>query len=150
MTEGDINNTDPEDRVKAMEEIEKLVEEEDYGDRERTDYILSYVQDEFGDDKVIPQGDGVTFRERRGLARDKGDSRQLSEKILSKCEHVKRVLIISANDTGDDGAGILFERSGDGVEMVEQWHGYQGAVGEDVRGYFQEEHRIRGTAIGAF
>jgi hypothetical protein len=67
--------------------------------------------------------------------------------IMSECVYADRVLIVSANDTSDSGAGILFERKEDGsVEKVDEETGYHGAKGKDVTGYFRDEHNISGKA----
>lgn len=69
------------------------------------------------------------------------------DEIIDESEaETGRVLIINANDTSDSGTGRLYELTEDGLELVEEEHGYEGARGHDVTGYFREEHNINGRA----
>lgn len=71
----------------------------------------------------------------------------VAKEILKDCPYAERVLVIHANDTSDSGKGYLYQLDDDGeFEKVDEWAGYEGAVGRDVAGYFREEHRISGLA----
>lgn len=66
------------------------------------------------------------------------------------------IVVVSANDTSDSGYGSLFRvtLANDGskderfnehpVKQIDSMHGYEGARGSDVTGYFRKEHGIRG------
>lgn len=68
----------------------------------------------------------------------------------------EHIIVVSANDTSDRGNGTLFRvtRRSDGapdqrfnehpVKEIDHMQGYEGAVGEDVTGYFRKEHGIKG------
>lgn len=57
-----------------------------------------------------------------------------------------RILAIRISDSTHAGDGILFNVNKDGtVERIEEWSGYCGAKGADVRGYFREEYNIEGS-----
>lgn len=70
----------------------------------------------------------------------------VAEEILTNCPRANRVLIIHANDTSDSGVGYLYRMSDGEFEKVDEWAGYEGAVGSDVQGYFREEYHISGRA----
>jgi len=77
---------------------------------------------------------------------DAGIRPRVDEIIEESEADTGRVLIINANDTSDSGSGKLFELTENGVEIVEEEHGYEGARGHDVTGYFREEYDINGRA----
>jgi hypothetical protein len=77
---------------------------------------------------------------------DAGIRTRVDEIIEESEADTGRVLIINANDTSDSGSGKLFELTENGVEIVEEEHGYEGARGHDVTGYFREEYDINGRA----
>lgn len=61
-----------------------------------------------------------------------------------------QVLIIEANDTTDSGHGTLFDikelKENGSVELtqIDSKTGYEGAMANDVTGYFRDEHGISG------
>ena len=56
-----------------------------------------------------------------------------------------RIIVVQANDTSDCGDGALFDVDSDGnVREIETKEGYEGALGNDVTGYFRDEYSIKG------
>lgn len=63
--------------------------------------------------------------------------------IFKECPSIHRILFIRLSDSTHAGDGILYERySG----KVDSWGGYEGAKGNDVVGYFRDEHHIKGSS----
>lgn len=77
---------------------------------------------------------------------DAGIRRRVDEIIEESEADTGRVLIINANDTSDNGSGRLYALEDGTLEIVEEEHGYEGARGHDVTGYFREEYDINGRA----
>jgi len=77
---------------------------------------------------------------------DAGIRRRVDEIIEESEADTGRVLIINANDTSDSGSGILYALRDGRLEIVEEEHGYEGARGHDVTGFFREEYDINGRA----
>lgn len=83
-----------------------------------------------------------------------GDLRSASENeltgrantVFEECAHAGRIVIIVAGDTSDSGSYYYFERQDGETNLVDVWHGYGGAMGNDAEGRVKEEHGVGGYA----
>jgi hypothetical protein len=99
--------------------------------------IEAQMNDYYGDD-----ADG--YADRTAQLPRSCDHRKYVEDAFDNVPSAGRCVIISANDTSDSGYGHAYEmRDGSCVEIAEMY-GYEGARGEDVRGYIKEETGLRG------
>lgn len=79
----------------------------------------------------------------------------VAKKLANEFPEAEYIAVISANDTSMSGRGTLFRvtLSNDGskdqrfnthpVKEIDSMQGYEGATGNDVTGYFSQEHGIR-------
>jgi hypothetical protein len=122
--------------------------------RDADEQIRTHLEDVYGEDAIFPR-DPPTFRAPSRHWGDPDDAYSSTvrhvpteiEDLATECPTVERILVIYTDDTGDEGIGWLYDVDADDtVEPLEEWAGYSGAMGRDVAGYFEEEHRISGTA----
>lgn len=120
-----LHASNSEENEKLNEDVNRL-----YGDPE--------------DVNDVPHAGGYaerTIQEARGA-----NHKALARKYADKFGRAEQIIVVSANDTSDSGYGTLFDVTENGVEKVERWEGYEGAVGRDVTGYFREEYGVKGYA----
>lgn len=146
---GDLKHYLEEIRDKA-DELASLTGEVNAEER-----IIDYLEDEWktsrGNSPVVDWANTPTFihpqRSVASYTEGEPQGQSVAEGLFEDCPYVQRILIISANDTSDSGAGELYKRDGDGgAVLVDHWVGYEAAHGQDVRGHFREEHNISGVA----
>lgn len=152
------NAYEEEETDQLSTQLHNLVDEAEQalkqtGDVDPEEKVVDYIEREWqmrGESPLISWRNTPTFQypDRHGASYTNEPAAEgIAERLLDECEYVQRVLIVSANDTSDSGAGELYERGDDGSpELVDHWTGYEGAVGRDVTGYFSEEHSISGCA----
>jgi hypothetical protein len=72
------------------------------------------------------------------------DHETVAKEFATEFAEAEHIAVVSANDTSDSGHGTLFRVNDDGsIEQVDREHGYEGARGNDVTGYFSEEYGVR-------
>ena len=81
-----------------------------------------------------------TVQLERGISRE-----QAAERWANEYPDANRIVVVQANDTTDSGDGTLFNVDDNGnVEQIDEKHGYEGARGRDVTGYFGDEYGLSG------
>lgn len=68
----------------------------------------------------------------------------VARKFAEEFPDAEHIIVVSANDTSDSGRGTLFSIENGTIEEVDSMDGYEGAMGRDVTGYFQEEYGVTG------
>lgn len=66
--------------------------------------------------------------------------------IFEEFDHIRKAGVVYVTDSAHIGYGTVFERSDDGVEIIDEYTGYEGAKGEDVSGMIYEDHNISVSA----
>jgi len=70
--------------------------------------------------------------------------REYAEDAFDNVPSAGRCVIISANDTSDSGYGHAYEMINGNCMEIAEMHGYEGARGNDVRGYIKDETGLSG------
>lgn len=69
-----------------------------------------------------------------------------ADTVFEECPHAGRVVIIVAGDTSMSGSYYYFERQDGETRLVDKWHGYEGACGNDAEQRVEDEHGVFGYA----
>lgn len=116
----------------------------EFEDDERKEEVDEELRSQYeGRQPPTAEGYGdVTVQLERGISRS-GAAKRWAEDYPD----ANRIVVIQANDTSDAGDGTLFDVDEDGnVEQIDEKHGYEGARGRDVTGYFGDEYGLSGYA----
>jgi len=72
---------------------------------------------------------------------------KVAEEFAEQFPQSEQIVVVSANDTSGSGRGSLFSVDNEGnIEQIDTKQGYEGACGEDVTGYFRQEHGVKSYA----
>lgn len=145
-------NRQPESMKEDLQELNSLVQQalQQVGEVDARDVVWEWLKERSenfwnkhdGEDNMWSLNDPTVKYPSRG-----DSCKGFAKEVLNECPYAKRVLVITANDTTDAGSGWLWELDENGnIEKVDEHHGYEGARGRDVEGYFREEHGISGSA----
>lgn len=138
----DAENEEELEQVK--EDLEQVLSQ--LGNVDPEEKINEFWEQKAGEDRLTHDPLTARYGE-RGLAYDESQRKTVVREIFEECDYAEKVLIVSANDTSDSGCGALFKRDEQGQpKFVEEWSGYERARGNDVVGYFRDEHNISGKA----
>jgi hypothetical protein len=121
--------------------------------RDPAERLYESLAREFGEDAMFPRNP-TTFRAPirhwgdppNPYSSDPNDAPEEIKELVEEFPLIGDVLVIYTDDTGDEGIGWYYDVTEDGVECVDEFAGYQGAMGRDVVGYFEDEYRVGGTA----
>jgi len=130
-----------DDIEKAKKRIDELQEAIEYDSGDLIDEFL----DEQGYEGLAGYPDHTANFGERGIANSHKCHdfiKRIAKQIGHK--HINRVLLISCEDTGMTGVGTLYRVGTEDIEHIETYKGYEGCLGRDVRGHFEEHHDILG------
>ncbi len=96
------------------------------------------IQNKIKQNSNLEKIDKKTFQ-LRGLSKEQ--AKTIVKQIIKESNQNKATLIITeSNDTVDASSGYLYEYINGNLEKIDEKHGYEGAKGRDVEGYFKEEY----------
>lgn len=107
--------------------------------RTQREVLFDFLRERWDDENVAPMENiDVMF----GNPSEDKLARWVNE-IFEECEFVRKAGVVFVTDSAHIGYGKVFERDGDGAEVVDEYSGYEGAKGNDVAGMINDDHYIR-------